>query len=158
MARAQLVQVSALGALERFDDALALANEIRPRFVAAGFRMGQARLANAVARLLVVTGQFDEALREYQFARDVYLADGLLRDAAWVLHNIGHLWLRRDDLGQAVAILEQVYGELRDTDPISAVKCQFNLARARARQGQFDTALAHLRPLEGVGGEGRRHR
>lgn len=142
VAIARMVQVGALGALERFGEALALADKIRPRF--ADFRLGQGRLANAVARIYVVLGRFDEALAEYELARLAYLADGQTRDAAWVLHNIGHLWLRRDDLEQAVAVLEQVYSELKDDDPISAVKCQFNLARAKARQGRFDAALAHL--------------
>lgn len=144
VAVARMVQVGALGALERFDEALALAEEIRPRFVEADFWLGQGRLANAVARLYVVLGRFDEALAEYEFARRVYLEDRRAGDAAWVLHNIGHLWLRRDDPERACTILEQVYSELKDNDPISAIKCQFNLARARTRQGRFDTALAHL--------------
>lgn len=145
VAVAQMVQVGALGALERFDEALALAGQIRPIFEAWGSKLALGRLANAEGRVYTALWQLDDALPKYEAARQLYLEDNQPKDAAWVLHNIGHLYARKDDPRRAEAILTQAYQEFVAVDDlISAVKCRFNLARVMIAQARFKAALGHL--------------
>lgn len=145
VAVAQMVQVGALGALERFDEALALAGEIGPAFEQSGSRLARGVLANALGRIYTALWRLDEARPQYELARQLFLADKQTRHAAWALHNIGHLAARQDNPRQAEEILLQAYEEfVADGDLVSAVKCRFNLARVMIFQARLRAALGHL--------------
>ena len=145
VAVARTVEVMVLGALERFDEAIALAHWIRPTFQAQNFTFGLARLAGSLAQVYTWTWQLDEALVEYQQAEMLYAQLNLPLDIARVQHNRGYLAERLDRLAEASHYYQLAYPHFVAADDVVAmVKTQFNLSRICQRQGHYEIALEHL--------------
>lgn len=145
VALARTVEVTVFSALERFEEAIELAQWIRPFFIKADFTLGLARLAGALGQAYARAWQLEKALPEYQHARELYLQLEMPLDAAWMLHNMGVLSNRMDQLETAQQYYTQSYPEFVTADDIvMMVKTQFNLAQICQRQGNFEEALLHL--------------
>lgn len=145
VAVASTVEIKTKGALERFDEAINLALWIRPLFVRQAFTFGVARVTGNLAEVLTWAWRLEEALPEYERARKLYLQSSSPLDAARVLHNMGVLANRMDQLDLAQRYYSQAYPEFKAAgDVISMIKTKFNLARVCLRQGRYETALAHL--------------
>jgi CHAT domain-containing protein len=145
VAVARTVEVGVLGALERFDEAIELAHWIRPHFERAEFSLGEARLTGALARVYTAAWRLEEALPEYKRAYTLYQQLERRLDAAWVLHNLGSLANRMDQLDTAWQYFSQAYPAFTtEDDTLSMIKTQFNMARVRWRQARYEDALQHL--------------
>jgi len=145
VAVARTVEVNTLGGLERFDEAIQLGLWIRSHFDRHDFTLGQARLADGLAQVCTWAWRLSDALPEYHRARELYLQLQIRLDAAQVLHNMGVLAYRMDQLSEAQRYYSQAYPELEAaSDVVMMVKTQFNLAQVCLRQGQYETALGHL--------------
>lgn len=145
VAVARTVEVSVLGALERFAEAIQLAQWIRPYFQSRSFLFGEARLSGALAKVYAMSWQLPEALAEYEHAWGLYQQLGQILDAAWVRHNMGVLANRMDNL----ALAQQCYAEAYPVfaahrDQVMLAKTRYNQAQICTRQGQYETALAYL--------------
>ena len=145
VAVARTVQVGVLGALERFDEAISLAFWIRPHFEEADFKLGEGRLAGALARVYAAAWRLEEALPEYERAYNLYQQLNRDLDAAWVKHNMGSLAMRMDRLDMAWHYFSEAYPIFVSAeDTVSMIKTQFNMARVRWRQAQYEAAKQHL--------------
>lgn len=145
VAVARTVEVTTLGATERFDEAIELAHWIRPFFEAVDFKLGLARLSGSLAHVYSMAWRLESALPAYQEAHRLYTELDMPLDAAWMVHNMGVLAERRDDLKEARRCYEAAYPVFIEAgDVVMMVKTQFNLAQLCTRQAQYEQALAHL--------------
>lgn len=145
VAVARTVEVSVLGALERFTEAVELAQWIRPHFQSKSFLFGEARLSGALAKVYAMSWQLPEALAEYEHARGLYQQLERVLDAAWVRHNMGVLANRMDNLALAQQCFAEAYLVfVAHKDLVMLGKTRYNQAQICTRQGQFETALAYL--------------
>lgn len=145
VAVARTVEVSVLGALERFGEAIQLAQWIRPHFQSRSFLFGEARLSGALAKVYAMSWQLPEALAEYERAWKLYQQLARALDAAWVRHNMGVLANRMDNL----ALAQQCYADsypifIAHQDQVMLAKTRYNQAQICTRQGQYETALSYL--------------
>lgn len=145
VAVARTVEVLDLGALERFDEAIELAHEIRIRFEEISFQKGLAFIAANLGKVYTMAWQLDLALREYRRARNLFTKLGLSGFAAEVLHNMGVTAYYLDRLDLARRYYTKSYQDLVDAgDLYTAIKAQFNLAQLCQREGKYEQALEHL--------------
>jgi CHAT domain-containing protein/tetratricopeptide (TPR) repeat protein len=145
VALARTPSVYALGALERFDEAEALALWIRPHFVRQGFMLGEADVTTNLAQALTWAWRFSDAWPEYLRARGLYLQLQLPLEAAKILHDMGVLTSRMDQFDLANHFYCQAYPEFEAAgDVASQIKTQCSLARICLRQEQYAAALDYL--------------
>lgn len=146
IAVARTSEVGVLGALARIDDAVALANWIRPHFGEADFTFGLATIAINLGKAHSIAWQIDDALREYTVARRLYEKADMPHMVGYLLHDMGLLASQNGDQAAAQAYLTEAYPLLvADENLPYQIKTQFNLAESLLHQGAFEKALAHLK-------------
>ncbi len=145
IAVARTIEVFVLGALERYEEAEALAEWIRPHFVAEKFVLGQAALAANLARVYTDSWQLPKALTQFRHAHDLYKRLGNHGRAAKVLSDMGIVAEQMDNFDLAQECYETAYPDLVAAgDILTVVKNQFNLAQLCLRQARYKQALIYL--------------
>ena len=143
VARARTVEVYTLGALGRFDQAIALAGWIRRQFH--NFPRGQATLSINLAQVYILAWKLEEALAELQEAYDHFMRLNLPKQAARALNNMGWACDEFGRLEQAEAYYRQAYPILIANDDIFvSLTSLHNLALVCLRQGRFEETQAIL--------------
>jgi tetratricopeptide (TPR) repeat protein len=118
-----------------------------------GSLTAKARAFNQSGELNVFLGRDDEAMTDFERARDLYLEVGAASDVARVLMRIGWLVRKREGVAEAEKLFREsirILKPLEDRGTLCEV--QRSLAEALLEQGKVDEAEAWaLRALETVG-------
>lgn len=148
IAVARTIEIYALGALERFEEAIELAEWIRSRFAREDSEWARLGLANVAANLGAVYIQawrLEPALQELETAAQLYRELDMPDKVPWVLHDMGLVASCMDRLDLARQYYEQAHTGFVEADLVAqVVKVQFNMAEVCTRQADYEQALAHL--------------
>lgn len=143
--KAQAVAIYVLGALERFDEAVALYEEIQPVFAGRGFTKGLFAITYNIANVFSHSWQLHQALAAFQEARTLLNELGWALWEARLLYDMGVVYQRLDDLSEAKAHYLQAYPLLKENkDAVLISKTQASLAQLCFREGQYADALGHI--------------
>ncbi len=147
MARARTVQIYVLGALERFDEAIALAAWVRERFAVVDSdlaRLGLASVAANLGQIYVDAWQLEAAMAELEKAYHLYQELGMASRAAWTLQDMGLTAARMDRLELAEDYYRRAYAALTASGDVFRFKIRFNQAEVALRRGAYEAALNYL--------------
>ncbi|KAJ7579607.1 hypothetical protein C8J56DRAFT_1058627 [Mycena floridula] len=105
---------------------------------------------NCYAAILYTLGQYQESLKQYNLARDAYLAASRPTDAAWALTDIADVSVLIDSSFNEIPLLEQAQQELELLDEngeewkMAMARCLIFLGKAHSRWSNHSEALEHL--------------
>lgn len=143
VARTRIGEIGALGHLERFDDAVALAATIRPHF--ADYPSGLARMELNIGQVLTWAMRDGEALEAYIRAYQLFDQLNMPLRKARTLHNMGTVAQNLDRLEQARTYYLQAYPDfVAENDTYSVVRVEHNLTFLNLREGNLQEALNYL--------------
>ncbi|MCO5195938.1 MAG: CHAT domain-containing protein [Anaerolineae bacterium] len=143
VAKTRTGEIYALGHLERFDDAVALAEWLRPQFV--DFPQGLAFVESNLAQVLMWAMRDEEALAGFERAYQLFAQLDAPLWMARTLHHMGITAQNLDRLEQARTYYQQAYAGLKAADDTySVVRVERNLAFLNLREGNLQEALDYL--------------
>ena len=143
VALAQTVSVISLNVLERYAEAIALAEQIEPHFV--NFPLGLTKLNTLLASIYEHTGQYEKALTYYEQSINFYHETDDYGEVARIFNNMGVIAQKMDDFPLAHDYFTQAYPLYKKVGYIlGMVKTKSNLAKLYIRQNQLQTALKYL--------------
>lgn len=143
VAKTRTGEIILLGRLERFDDAVRLAEAIRPHFI--DFPIGLAYVDNNLGQTLTWAMRDEAALEAYARAYEKFAELGMDLWVARTLNNMGASCLHLDRLDEARTYFEQSYPTIRDAnDTVAQLRVERNLARIYYQTGNYQQALAYI--------------
>ncbi len=143
VAKARAIAVFVLGAMERFEEAVELAEQIRPLFEK--FKLGEAVVTVNLARVYVNNWQYEKALVELKHAHHLYEQLGNEGQVGVILHDMGVAYEQLEQFETAVSHYEQSYPLLVEAKDVrTLIKNQFNRAQLSIRQADFAQALSYI--------------
>lgn len=143
VALAQTVSVSSLNMLERYEESIALAEQIRPHFL--DFPLGLIKLNSLLALTFDSLGQYEKAFALYEEVNAFYLEKGNQGEIGRMLLNMGVVAQKMDNLPLAYDLYHQAYPHYAAEDHfIGIIKVKSNLAKLCIRQNRLQDALKYL--------------
>jgi class 3 adenylate cyclase/tetratricopeptide (TPR) repeat protein len=147
LARAYQVLDGANEMLGRHDD-VAYADEAWSIYEALGDLQGCAHVANDRGVANYFSGRWDDAIRSFGTARDMFLKAGNETQAAMAAANMGEVLVAQDRLSEAEPLLTEAVRMLRAHDHLDlAINAEAQLARLQIGSGDADGGVALLTNL-----------
>lgn len=141
VAHAQLSQALTMIAWGRYNEALALFDQSRDAYVAAGHHVDAVWIDLFATNCWLQLGRYHDVLRLASAARDKFAALGLRRDVAEAILNEAVAFAALNRFDESRASFEEAHAIFKDVqNPGDATLSQLELAAVLLRQGEIDEA------------------